>query len=312
MLRVAIIGAGFSGMVLANQLQKIANVKIFEKARGVGGRMSARYVENFSFDHGLQYFTAQNSDFLEFVTSCGAAIWQGEVANLTSEKSRFESYLVATPNMNGLCKKLAQNFEIQFGAEVVPFAAKKIDGWHLFDKNSNALGVFDLVISTAPLAQTQKLFGKEIKSEKALPCFALMLGFSQPNLLTKWIFAEVENNPIKSIAVNSSKPNRNKAVSCFVAHSTNAWAADHLEDDILEVQKKLINEFELLTKIDCSSANYIATHRWRYSVVLDEKKSAPFFDADLGLAATSDWVSNSQLEDVWSAAMSLAKKIAAN
>ena len=56
--RVAIIGAGFSEVVLGQELQKSEEVRIFEKARGCGGRMSTRCIADFAFDHGLQCFSA--------------------------------------------------------------------------------------------------------------------------------------------------------------------------------------------------------------------------------------------------------------
>ena len=51
MKRIAIIGAGMSGLTVANQLKDIAKVELFEKSRGVSGRMSTRYAESYQFDH---------------------------------------------------------------------------------------------------------------------------------------------------------------------------------------------------------------------------------------------------------------------
>lgn len=313
MKKIAIIGAGLSGMVLANELRQNFDIKIFEKSRGVGGRMSTRYAENFVFDHGLQYFSAQSLEFLNFAKDNQVQSWSGDVINLSNSKTRFENYLVATPNMSGLCKSLVGDLSVSLNSEVAPLGQKQEDGWHLFDKNSNALGVFDLVISTAPPVQTLNLFGQnaEIKNVTALPCFTLMLGFATQKISPNWIFAEVENSPIKSIALNSSKPQRNKDVTCFVVHSSNEWALKNLESEISAVEKELLTEFEKLTNIDCSTANYVGTHRWRYSVVYEKEQSKPFLDLNLGLAATSDWVSNSQLEAVWIAARALAQKILA-
>jgi len=59
---IAIIGAGISGLSLANMLKDIANVKVFEKSRGFGGRVATRYSEDFEFDHGAQFFTIKASD----------------------------------------------------------------------------------------------------------------------------------------------------------------------------------------------------------------------------------------------------------
>jgi renalase len=38
-MRIAIIGAGISAITIAKNLKKIAKVSVFEKSRGVGGRM---------------------------------------------------------------------------------------------------------------------------------------------------------------------------------------------------------------------------------------------------------------------------------
>ena len=50
---VAIIGAGISGLSCANRLESLGfQVKIYEKSRGVSGRMSTRKVEDWPTDHG--------------------------------------------------------------------------------------------------------------------------------------------------------------------------------------------------------------------------------------------------------------------
>ena len=59
MKKIAIIGAGISGLTLAHQLKAHADIVVFEKARGVGGRMSTRYGDQFEFDHAAQFFTAR-------------------------------------------------------------------------------------------------------------------------------------------------------------------------------------------------------------------------------------------------------------
>lgn len=56
--KIAIIGAGLSGVLLGQSLSPMADVTIFEKSRGVGGRMCTRYADPFYFDHGTQFFTA--------------------------------------------------------------------------------------------------------------------------------------------------------------------------------------------------------------------------------------------------------------
>jgi predicted NAD/FAD-binding protein len=43
MTRIAILGAGVSGLTVANNLKNHAEITIFEKARSVGGRMSMHH-----------------------------------------------------------------------------------------------------------------------------------------------------------------------------------------------------------------------------------------------------------------------------
>ncbi len=60
--KVAVIGAGISGLMCARTLADHGcDVSVFEKSRGVSGRMSTRRVDDsLSFDHGAQYFTARD------------------------------------------------------------------------------------------------------------------------------------------------------------------------------------------------------------------------------------------------------------
>lgn len=324
--RIAIIGAGLSGIFLAQNLQHLCDVKIFEKSRGCGGRMSTRYAGNFVFDHGAQFFTAESEGFKKFlkpfVETKVICQWQGEVISFDSKKvvtaRNEENYWVASPNMNSLCKKMADGLDISLNTEIAPICYKDSDEWHLKDKNGNHLGVYDFVISTAPTPQTKNLFdaqvnfGSKMEEVKIMPSFATMIGFNQ-ELNLDWIFAhvkdDVKDGPIKSISFNSTKPGRDKNVSCFVIQSADLWTIEHLEDDVLNVEKVLVKKFEDLTGILCEKADYISTHRWRYASVDNVKKFEPFFDDKLKLAATGDWVFGSKIEDVWLAAEKLSQLI---
>jgi predicted NAD/FAD-dependent oxidoreductase len=142
------------------------------------------------------------------------------------------------------------------------------------------------------------------------PCFALMIGFKE-ELPSDWIFAKVHNNPIKLIAVNSTKPGRNHQNSCFVVHSRSSWAQENLDRDPQEVQKILLKNFSDITGISSLGGDCISLHRWFYALIENSAENkTPFVDLDLGLAATSDWASNSRIEDVWLSSMLLLRTLA--
>ena len=67
MQNVAVIGAGITGISLANLLKKKVNLTVFEKSRGVGGRMATRRAEPYQFNHGAQYFKVENNEFKDFL-----------------------------------------------------------------------------------------------------------------------------------------------------------------------------------------------------------------------------------------------------
>jgi predicted NAD/FAD-dependent oxidoreductase len=65
--KIAVIGAGFSGLSAAHLLKDHAKIFLFEKARGVSGCMSTRRAGPYFFDHGAQYFTARTKPFQDFI-----------------------------------------------------------------------------------------------------------------------------------------------------------------------------------------------------------------------------------------------------
>ena len=321
--RIAIIGAGISGLTLAQNLKEHADVVVFEKARNVGGRISTRYADPFYFDHGAQYFTARSREFQKFLqpfTDAGIiAEWNGKIINLEIGKkitdcSRLEPHLVATPNMDSLCKKLAEGLDVRVTIEIAPLLYKRSGAWTLHDKQGNALGEYDWVISTAPPAQTLNLFQSVLPDDSSLHkarmqgCYALMIGFNKP-WDKQWIAAKVRDNPLKWISINSSKPCRNRAVTAIVAHSCHNWAMRHMDDDLREAEKFLLEQFEAVAEISTTNAAYIEIHRWKYAIVEETQKSGFYFDPYQGVAATSDWASTSRIEQVWLNAKGLADKI---
>jgi protoporphyrinogen/coproporphyrinogen III oxidase len=55
--RVAVVGAGISGLMCAYELQKLGfEVEVFEKRDCVGGRMASRRISTFLFDTGANFF----------------------------------------------------------------------------------------------------------------------------------------------------------------------------------------------------------------------------------------------------------------
>lgn len=322
-MRIAVIDAGIGGVTLASRLAKSHDVVLFEKGRGVGGRMASRYAGAFSFDHGAQYFTVRDpafADLLQPLRETGAiAPWTGSIARIegggiTDLAAPRDEHLVGVPNMNSVAKALAQGLDLRLGVEIAPLAGWTESGWQLHGADGADHGLFDWVISTTTAHQTVALFAADapvdgsLRSSRMAPCYALMLGFDQPMPLP-WIAARVTGSPIDWIGVNSTKPGRDATGTTLVVHSTSDWAAQHLGQDLDGLGSLLAQALHDATGIDPSSATFRATHRWASARRLPQADSRPYCDPLHRLAATGDWTRGSRVEDAALSALDLASMI---
>lgn len=328
-MKIAIIGAGISGIILANEIKKIAEVTLFEKSRGVGGRMSTRSIENYQFDHGAQHFTPKTAAFADFLQPLleqkVVKQWDAEFCEIDLDDNKITKrrwsdkypHYVAVPKMNSLCKYLAQGLDVKLQIQVKNLEKQSDKKWEVFDLENKSLGIFDLVISTAPAPQSAALMPQDfcylelIKKIKMVGCFATMLAFEKKPPIS-WQAALVKNSKISWISFDSTKPQRlNQGPNqlCLVAHSANSWAEEHMEDDINLVQQELIYEISKIVGFDATRAKYANVHRWRYANIAKQDGEKALFDESNNLAVCGDWLIHGRVESAFISAMALADRI---
>lgn len=325
MTRIAVIGAGMAGLTVARQLAEHADVTVFEKSPGYGGRMATRYAPPYEFDHGAQFFRAKSAEFhaeLQRWAKAGViAPWLGRHAELQRDRvismrewTDEHPHFVAVPRMNTLGNYLATGIDVRLNTRVDGLA-RVSSGWQLTNESTGALGTFDWVISTAPAPQTAALLPEvfahhaEVRKSPMSGCCAVMLGFEQPIELG-WEAALVQNADISWISLNSSKPGRPNAFSMLV-HSTNRYADSNLTGDHDRVLQHLLNEIEAITHIMRADIAFTSLHRWRYANAPRRKSAQPFFvDKVLNLAACGDWCAHGRVEAAFLSGSSLAAAIA--
>jgi len=315
-MKIAIIGAGLSGLTLANRLSVGHDVVVFEKARGPGGRMSTRRAAPYAFDHGAQYFTAKSERFQSFLGDLKnrglVATWPKDIVLTNGARVSDKPKYVAKPGMSAICKHLAQPVLVRTQAQIETLT-QLTDGWRLTAKDGAQHGPFDWVVSTAPAEQSATLLPEKFSGQKALRdvdmhgCFALMLGFEKP-LDVKWSALKSGAAPIGWIAVNSDKPGR-PAPYALLIQSDNAWAEAHLEDDPTQVTAVLLAAGSELAGVELSAATHRVLHRWRYAST-PKPAGVPFLlDHNLQLAACGDWCPGSKVEAAFLSASALADEI---
>ncbi len=319
MKHIATIGAGLSGLVTAKRLRPYAEITVFEKARGIGGRMSTRYVDDYRFDHGAQYFTlrqdASRVFFHDQLHDGTISCWNAARAELKgSEEASLAPWqearprFVAAPNMNSLCKSLAEGLDVRVKTKITEIAGKA-GYWQLVDEHGTDHGRFDWVVISAPAPQTATLMPAcfsmhdAITSAQMAGCFTLMVGLREtPDL--SWQAAQVSDSPVAWAAINSSKPGRPSA-NTLVLQARNDWSEDQMEANPDWVRKVLLKEGSRITGVDLGHAPIIQMHRWRYANVLQPASSSLLLDSANQLAACGDWCVEGKVEGAVLSALTL-------
>ena len=117
---VLVIGAGMAGLSAAAALPKAGRRPVvFDKERGVGGRMATRRIGGATFDHGAQFVTARDPRFAEVLDqarAAGAAVeWCRGFASEADGHPRWRGQ----PGMSSLAKHLAAGLAIVQETQVV-------------------------------------------------------------------------------------------------------------------------------------------------------------------------------------------------
>lgn len=320
--KIALIGTGIAGIYAARELSGIAEVTIFEKSRGFGGRMSTRTRGEYQFDHGAQYFTARTKSFQKFLSKFinnGSIFeWSPNLVEVKKEGGpKFldlesdEPFYVPTPRMSSFCRYLASELNVNLETKVDKII-KENNKWTIY-QDSKSLGEFDWVICAIPSHQVIEvmpdcfIYKNEITNIKMQGCYSLMLGYNSP-LNIKWDAAKVNGYDISWVAINSIKPERSSKYS-IISHSTNEWAENNIEANQEDVKSHLISELSDIMELDLTTADHIDLHRWRYANIKKQSNKDSYVDFDNKLAACGDWCIEGRIEAAFLSAKNLVDSI---
>ena len=118
-MKIAIIGTGVSASILAYLLhEKNHEIILFDKARGLGGRLSGKRTEFGKIEHGAQFFTVKTKEFSEFLLQNfqedQLKSWHPKIA--AYHNGLFNNlevdYKILKPAMNQFSKNLLSDFTI--------------------------------------------------------------------------------------------------------------------------------------------------------------------------------------------------------
>jgi renalase len=331
--RIAVIGSGLAGAACAAGLhQAELQVELFDKARGVGGRMSTRraawddahgVTQSASFDHGAPWFSARQPRFRAVLARAQAAgcvlPWQPRV-HATWPAPLDSGGFVAVPDMPALCRHLVAQVPLRLDHPVQRLQ-RTSEGWFLARAGGELAGPFDHVMLALPPAQAAVLLAGHrddwADSLVALPmtaCWTLMAVTDDVDW--PWDAAEPGRGPLRRVLRNDRKPGRGAPPGCatWVAQASAGWSAAHLEDDPQAVKEALVDALaRLLPRHPAPRWHHAAVHRWRYAQATGHMPAGQdcWWDDTLGLGVCGDGFGQGELDAAWRSGDELADTVVA-
>jgi len=288
-MKIAIIGAGFSGCNLYDNLKlQFEDITIFEKSRGVGGRLSTKYIDDKFIDHGTPFLMPITEDLKSF---CSDLVKNKVI------KNRYDEFLPIN-GMNKICKFLINEENLKTNTKIIE--AKFIDNkWNLVDENNNNYTGFDKLFLTIPATQILEMnidLEENIKNElekiKYDSVFSLIL-YTNANLKLDENLV-YENSCVENI-INNSKKYLYKDFSSYVIHSSRKFANEvntKTKEEILEI---FLNSFDEKTKEHLKTFNLIP-HLWKFAFVKNSLDMSYYLNESKTLGICGDYFNFSNVE----------------
>ncbi|MBV8680327.1 MAG: FAD-dependent oxidoreductase [Aquitalea sp.] len=315
---IAIIGAGIAGLSCAATLRDAGHhVVVFDKSRGLGGRLCTRRGEGWQADHGAQYFTALHPLFqqqVEHWQSKGCVdVWQTNPVVLGSNHVPAHDApirYVGVPGMSAPVKALADGLEVRT-SHTIQGLIHTADGWQLSSVEHGLLsGIYSQIVVALPSPQAASLLKQAspflstlATAHSMLPCWTVIAQLEEPAQI-EFEAAFVNSGPLRWLARNNSKPGRS-GQECWVLQANVHWSTEHLEDDASSVTQDLLMAFEQLGGPHVVSSS---AHRWRYADC-EAGDTGSVWDVALGIGLCGDWLHGGKVEGAWLSGYHLAKQI---
>lgn len=319
MIDVAVIGAGLAGLSCAQHLHAAGHqVVMFDKARGVGGRLSTRRTEDTTFDHGAQYFTARDPYFVAQVEQWQqqqvVQVWDAPIAayqaGCWSTVDVITRY-VGKPRMNSVARHMLKDLPCHLQHRLIKLEHQG-QYWCLHFEQGDVYHAKTVVLAIpAPqlvplLAQTHP-FMPIVAAVDMQATWAVMLTLQQPvDLAYGGIFVN-DQRTLSWAAQNHTKPERS-AQPTWVLHSQPDWAQQHQDADPAWVMAQMIEEFQSLLQQPLQIKQQ-QVHRWLYALAAAPLFHRSLWDDRLRLGIAGDWLCGSRVEGAWCSGRSLAQSI---
>jgi hypothetical protein len=267
-MRIIVVGAGLSGLMAAHTCIRAGHdVVVFDKGRGVGGRLATRRIDNATLDHGAQFFTVRSDEFGKVVhdwTTNGVAHEWCRGFNDTDGHPRY----VGTTGMTGIAKYLARDLEVHTSTLVFSLTRNLNDYTVVTD--DGVAHQADRVILTAPIPQSFSLLfsgGIDMPTELRSIDYDRTLGLlvtldSDKHLVLAPGGIQDPDDTFRFIADNVAKGISAQPALTF--HANNEFSLAHFNDELEDIQAALLTAAQ--PWLGNAQVTSLQPKKWRFSI----------------------------------------------
>jgi renalase len=342
-LEIAIVGAGIAGITCASELQAAGyqGITIFEKSRGVGGRLTTRRMHQTCVDRGTCYISPKGEEFRKLIDRLIAdnivETWTDTTHLLTAngdmlaDPNIYPRY-VAPSGMNQIAKYLAQDLDIRFGRRAISIQPEghlwrlEIDGTNpteiLARKVILAIPAPQAVDLLAPLAHILPVeFLHDLKAVEFYPSIAIAACYTATQL-AQWetTYPQIKSvtcqgDPILAwVGLDSSK-RQQLSPPVFVLQSTAEFATKYAEPQSTAIASLLMLERASERFFPWfRDFQWQEPHLWRYAIAKSARSFSSNTAADSYLSidipapllCIGDWCRGSKVEDAFLTGVAVA------
>lgn len=332
--RVAVVGAGVAGTLCARTLADYGcDVTVFDKSRGVGGRMATRRLADGQVvDHGPAFMQWNSAKFRHWLKSWEAdevvkrwdakvVRWDGQSDLVQAPSTRDAGVFVGGRGMSDLAKHFAQDASLVLQTQVQSLRQNGRE-WYVqcerespSGKTHEELGPYDAVVINVPPVQCKGILGATRWERFALgeevenwmePVWAMVIGFQERWQIPVDGVLFDGHEVLDWMGRETSKPGRlgnggglQGKGEYWVVHSRGSWAREHLECSTEEVTQKLLATLKGLGCAGMPEVSFVQVHRWRYARVdrnvsrVQRSAEQFWWDKSVRLGVCGDWLSSS-------------------
>lgn len=309
-MKIAVLGAGISGLACARQLYANgAQVVIFEKSRSLGGRCATRRWNEHVVDHGAQYFTLRDPTFRrELEALCGEKLrlLAAPVVDETGQPLAGASprYYHAEGN-NRLGKALLGTIPIRLET-LIDLLLPGLHGWTVAGET------FDRVVLSLPWPQAAPLLGLPPVPDSFAPCLTAFFAYRGEwagDSAARYALSDHGGSALAWSACENHKEGRIRpGETVFVVQASPAFSREQLEADPAAWADRLREELEARWHLSAADRLEQFTHRWRYARPLQPLDPATL-TLPRGLHLCGDSYGEARVEGAWLSGRECARAV---